>query len=38
MDLESLEHVRPDLESLDGSHRLGRRSFPLGARSPERIG
>jgi alkaline phosphatase D len=31
MDLESFEDARPDLESLDGSHRLGRRSFLIGA-------
>ena len=31
MDLESFEESRPDLESLDGSHRLGRRSFLIGA-------
>src|SRR5215207_4413851 len=31
MDLESFEDVRPDLESLEGSHRLGRRSFLIGA-------
>ncbi len=31
MDLHELEDVRPDLESLDGSHRLGRRSFLIGA-------
>jgi alkaline phosphatase D len=31
MDLESFEEVRPDLESLDGSHRLGRRTFLIGA-------
>ena len=28
---EILEDARPDLESLDGSHRLGRRSFLIGA-------
>ena len=31
MDLETFEDVRPDLESLDGSQRLGRRSFLIGA-------
>jgi alkaline phosphatase D len=31
MDLESFEDGRPDLESLDGSYRLGRRSFLIGA-------
>jgi alkaline phosphatase D len=31
MDLESFEDTRPDLESLDGSQRLGRRSFLIGA-------
>jgi alkaline phosphatase D len=31
MDLESFEDSRPDLESLEGSHRLGRRSFLIGA-------
>src|SRR5262245_1603561 len=31
MDLESFEEARPDLESLEGSHRLGRRSFLIGA-------
>ncbi len=31
MDLETFEDGRPDLESLDGSHRLGRRSFLIGA-------
>jgi alkaline phosphatase D len=31
MDLHELKDVRPDLESLDGSHRLGRRSFLIGA-------
>ena len=31
MDLHELEDIRPDLESLDGSHRLGRRSFLIGA-------
>jgi alkaline phosphatase D len=31
MDLESLDDARPDLESIDGSHRLGRRSFLIGA-------
>jgi alkaline phosphatase D len=31
MDLESFEEARPDLESLDGSQRLGRRSFLIGA-------
>jgi alkaline phosphatase D len=31
MDLEAFEDSRADLESLDGSHRLGRRSFLLGA-------
>jgi alkaline phosphatase D len=31
MDLEAFEDSRPDLESLDGSHRLGRRSFLIGA-------
>ncbi|HSD24830.1 MAG TPA: hypothetical protein VLB79_10940 [Solirubrobacterales bacterium] len=31
MDLESFEEARPDLESLEGSHRLGRRSFLSGA-------
>jgi alkaline phosphatase D len=31
MDLQEFEDVRPDLESLDGSHRLGRRSFLIGA-------
>ena len=31
MDLESFEDARPDLESLDGSQRLGRRSFLIGA-------
>jgi alkaline phosphatase D len=28
---EILEDLRPDLESLEGSHRLGRRSFLIGA-------
>jgi alkaline phosphatase D len=31
MDMESFEEARPDLESLEGSHRLGRRSFLIGA-------
>jgi alkaline phosphatase D len=31
MDVESFEDARPDLESLDGSARLGRRSFLIGA-------
>jgi alkaline phosphatase D len=31
MDLETFEDARPDLESIDGSHRLGRRSFLIGA-------
>ena len=31
MDLESFDDVRPELESLDGNHRLGRRSFLIGA-------
>jgi alkaline phosphatase D len=31
MDLESFEEARPDLESLEGSQRLGRRSFLIGA-------
>ena len=31
MDLETFEEARPDLESLEGSHRLGRRSFLIGA-------
>jgi alkaline phosphatase D len=31
MDLESFEDARPDLESLEGSQRLGRRSFLIGA-------
>jgi alkaline phosphatase D len=31
MDLESFEDSRPDLDSLDGAHRLGRRSFLIGA-------
>jgi phosphodiesterase/alkaline phosphatase D-like protein len=31
MDMESFEEARPDLESLEGSHRLGRRSFQIGA-------
>src|SRR3954452_21487440 len=31
MDLETFDDVRPDLESLDGSQRLGRRSFLIGA-------
>ncbi len=31
MDLESFEEARPDLESLVGSQRLGRRSFLIGA-------
>lgn len=31
MDLESFEDSRADLESIDGSHRLGRRSFLIGA-------
>jgi alkaline phosphatase D len=31
MDLEAFEDSRPDLESLDGSHRLGRRTFLIGA-------
>ena len=30
MDLETFEDGRPDLESLDGSQRLGRRSFLIG--------
>ncbi len=31
MDLEAFAESRADLESLDGSHRLGRRSFLIGA-------
>ena len=31
MDLETFDEARPDLESLEGSHRLGRRSFLIGA-------
>jgi alkaline phosphatase D len=31
MDLEAFEDSRPELESLDGSHRLGRRTFLIGA-------
>ena len=31
MDLETFEDSRPDIESLDGSHHLGRRSFLIGA-------
>src|SRR5262245_3090784 len=31
MDLDSLQDARPDLESLGDSHRLGRRSFLIGA-------
>src|SRR5215470_8741345 len=31
MDLDTFEDSRADLESLDGSHRLGRRSFLIGA-------
>jgi phosphodiesterase/alkaline phosphatase D-like protein len=31
MDLESFEEARPDLESLSDSHRLGRRTFLIGA-------
>jgi alkaline phosphatase D len=31
MDLQAFEDSRPDLESLEGSHRLGRRSFLIGA-------
>ena len=31
MDLETFDDARPDLESLEGSHRLGRRSFLIGA-------
>src|SRR3954451_22840182 len=31
MDPEIFEEARPDLESLDGSHRLGRRTFLMGA-------
>jgi alkaline phosphatase D len=31
MDLEAFEDARPELESLDGSHRLGRRTFLIGA-------
>jgi alkaline phosphatase D len=31
MDLEAFEDSSADLESLDGSHRLGRRSFLIGA-------
>jgi alkaline phosphatase D len=31
MDLDTFDDARPDLESLDGSARLGRRSFLIGA-------
>ena len=31
MDLQDFEDARPDLESIEGSHRLGRRSFLIGA-------
>jgi alkaline phosphatase D len=31
MDLETFDDARPDLESLEGSQRLGRRSFLIGA-------
>jgi alkaline phosphatase D len=31
MDLDSVEETKVDLESLDGSHRLGRRTFLIGA-------
>jgi alkaline phosphatase D len=31
MDMETFDEARPDLESLEGSHRLGRRSFLIGA-------
>src|SRR5262245_33341143 len=31
MDLDTLNDARPDVESLDGSARLGRRSFLIGA-------
>jgi alkaline phosphatase D len=31
MDLQEFEDARPDLESIEGSHRLGRRSFLIGA-------